>query len=311
MNAPVIELKGVLKTFGDLVACDNLDLSLYPGEYVGLLGPNGAGKTTLVEMIEGVQQPDQGEIRLFGHTWAENKQQLQSRIGLSFQETRFFDKLSVEETLKLFYSLYGKDTQRLDKVLDQVQLKEKRKTWTQDLSGGQRQRLALAVALLNEPEILLLDEPTTGLDPNSRRDIWQILQEIKPLGTTLILTTHYMEEAEALCDRILFMDQGKILADGSLSDLLKQSGLSEVIHFELDRAFEHLSLPEPLRDLPFELSENQRAGKVAVEQVTQVLPPFLRWIGEQGYGLNELQSRKMTLDDLFVSMTGRRLEDND
>jgi len=311
MSSPVIELKGVVKTFGDLVACDNLNLSLNPGEYVGLLGPNGAGKTTLVEMIEGVQQPDKGEIRLFGKSWDTDKRHLQSRIGLSFQETRFFDKLTVKETVKLFCSLYGKDTHRLGEILDQVRLGEKQNTWTQDLSGGQRQRLALAIALLNEPEILLLDEPTTGLDPNSRRDIWEILQQIKPQGTTLILTTHYMEEAEALCDRILFMDHGKILADGSLSNLLKQAGLSEVIHFELDRPFEPSTLPSLLSELPFELQDRRLQGKVLVDSVTEVLPVFLGWVQSQGYELKELQSRKMTLDDLFVSMTGRGLEDND
>ena len=311
MKSAVIELKGVVKKFGDLVASDHLDLTIYQGEYVGLLGPNGAGKTTLVEMIEGVQKPDQGEIRLFGKTWDSHQKELQGRIGLSFQETRFFDKLSVEETLKLFFSLYGKGTEKLEEILAQVRLEEKRKTWTADLSGGQRQRLALGIALLNEPEILLLDEPTTGLDPNSRRDLWEILHQIKAKGTTLILTTHYMEEAENLCDRILFMDQGRFLADGSLSELLSGVGLSEVIHFELDRAADLEQLPPELAHLPFELDEQAVKGKIQVDKVIDVLPDFLKWIEDKGHILRELQSRKMTLDDLFVSMTGRGLQDHD
>ncbi|OGH01525.1 MAG: ABC transporter ATP-binding protein [Candidatus Lambdaproteobacteria bacterium RIFOXYD1_FULL_56_27] len=311
MREAVIELKGVVKRFGPLLACDHLDLTLYRGEYVGLLGPNGAGKTTLVEMIEGLQKPDSGEIKIFGKTWSQASKELQGRMGISFQETRFFDKLSVEETLRLFSSLYGGGNERIEKVLGQVALKEKRKTYTVNLSGGQRQRLALGLALLNEPEVLLLDEPTTGLDPNSRRDLWEILQEIRTQGTTLILTTHYMEEAETLCDRILFMDQGKVLADGSLSELLTSMGLTEMIQFELDQPMDKTSLPLELKNLPFELEPGLKKGQVRVEKVIESLPAFLHWIEERGHILKELQSRRMTLDDLFVSMTGRGLTEDD
>ncbi|MDT8447520.1 MAG: ABC transporter ATP-binding protein [bacterium] len=309
MSAPVIEIQGVTKSFGKTFACQDLNLSIKAGEYVGLLGPNGAGKTTLVEMLEGVQVPDQGEIRLFGKTWAQGRRELQGRIGLSFQETRFFDKLTVVETLKLFLSLYSQSESRLDEVLEMIRLSTKRSTYTVNLSGGQRQRLALGVALLNRPEILMLDEPTTGLDPNSRRDLWEVLKQVKGQGTTLILTTHYMEEAETLCDRIVFMDQGRFLADGSLSELISTLGLTEVIHFELEAPLDPTSLPPELARLEIELEPGGKRGRVRVESVIESLPVFLNWIEDKGHILKELQSRRMTLDDLFVSMTGRALQD--
>ncbi|OGG95426.1 MAG: ABC transporter ATP-binding protein [Candidatus Lambdaproteobacteria bacterium RIFOXYD12_FULL_49_8] len=304
---PVIRLQGVTKQFGKLTACDGLNLEIYRGQFVGLLGPNGAGKTTLVEMIEGVQAPDQGFIYLFGTTWKDNRKGLQGRIGLSFQETRFFDKLTTFETLNLFASLYGQPAQRAKDNLELVHLGDKADTWAADLSGGQRQRLALGVALMNDPEILLLDEPTTGLDPNSRRDLWEILKKVKTRGTTLILTTHYMEEAEALCDRILFMDHGKFLADGSLTELLSGMGLTEMIHFELAQPLDKTSLPKELLGLDWHLDETGRQGHIKVESVILSLPLFLDWIEERGHVLKQLQSRRMTLDDLFVSMTGRGL----
>lgn len=305
----MIEVESVSKRFGQTWACRDLNLKIEKGEYVGLLGPNGAGKTTLVEMIEGVQRPTNGQIKLFGRTWKQARRELQSRIGLSFQETRFFDKLSVEETLKLFLSLYNQGPERIDSVLETIRLGSKRKTYTVNLSGGQRQRLALGVALLNRPEILLLDEPTTGLDPNSRRDLWEVLQGIKAQGTTLILTTHYMEEAETLCDRILFMDQGEFLADGSMSELLSGMGLSEVIHFELEAPLDLASLPPDLAGLEVSLKPDGKRGEVRVDSVIEVLPRFLAWMEGHGHILKELQSRRMTLDDLFVSMTGRALAD--
>jgi len=218
-----IEVINVIKSFKDVRAVRGISLAIQSGEFVALLGPNGAGKTTMVEMMEGLRKPDSGEIRVMGKTWDKNEKELRKIIGLSLQETRFAEKLSVRETLILFASFFELGTTRVDEVIGLTGLGEKQKSMVGTLSGGQRQRLALAVALLNNPQILFLDEPTTGLDPHSRFDFWNILKELKARGeTTMILTTHYMEEAESLCDRIIIMDEGIILREGKLEDLLDE-----------------------------------------------------------------------------------------
>jgi ABC-2 type transport system ATP-binding protein len=217
----VIEVKDVHKSFKAVRAVRGVDLRIRQGEFVAILGPNGAGKTTLVEMIEGIQKPDRGEIAILGKKWKGHADELHSVIGLSLQETRFVDKLRVTETLRLFASFYQLGQDRVDEIVSIVGLEDKKKSYVVNLSGGQRQRLALGLSLLNRPKILLLDEPTTGLDPNARREIWAILRGLKKdSATSLILTTHYMEEAEQLCDTIVIMFEGKVLREGTLRDLL-------------------------------------------------------------------------------------------
>lgn len=219
-----IEVKDIYKSFKDVHAVRGISFAIRPGEFVALLGPNGAGKTTTVEMMEGLKNPDSGEILLQGKSWQKNEKDLRSVIGLSLQETRFSEKLTVSETLRLFASFFGFGEKRVNEIIDLTGLESKRKSMVGTLSGGQRQRLALGVSLLNTPQILFLDEPTTGLDPHSRLDLWNILKELKDEGkTTLILTTHYMEEAESLCDRIIIIDEGKILKEGKLEDLLDEN----------------------------------------------------------------------------------------
>ena len=219
-----IEVQNVYKSFKDVQAVRGISLAIRSGEFVALLGPNGAGKTTLVEMMEGLRKPDSGEILLQRKSWKKNEKELRKIIGLSLQETRFSEKLTVRETLRLFASFFELGDERINEMLVLTGLESKEKAMTGTLSGGQRQRLALAVALLNRPEILFLDEPTTGLDPHSRLDLWNILKTLKDQGeTTLILTTHYMEEAESLCDHIIIVDEGKILREGSLEDLLDEN----------------------------------------------------------------------------------------
>jgi ABC-2 type transport system ATP-binding protein len=218
---PVIEVRNVVKSFKTVQAVRGINLRIYQGQFVAILGPNGAGKTTLVEMIEGIQKPDQGEIFILGKKWKGNEDELRNVIGLSLQETRFIDKLTVKETVKLFASFFELPDKRTDEIINIIGLAEKRKSYVVNLSGGQRQRLALGIALLNDPKILLLDEPTTGLDPNARREIWAILRELKERSqTSMILTTHYMEEAEKLCDQIVIIDNGLILKEGTLEELL-------------------------------------------------------------------------------------------
>jgi ABC-2 type transport system ATP-binding protein len=218
----VIEVKDVWKSFKTVEAVKGISLEIPKGCFVAILGPNGAGKTTLVEMIEGIQKPDRGEITIKGKKWYGNEEYLHTIIGLSLQETRFIDKLRVSETLLMFASFFNLGKSRVEEILKLTGLEEKRKSYVVNLSGGQRQRLAIGIALINNPEILLLDEPTTGLDPNARREIWDILKNLRiSSDTSLILTTHYMEEAENLCDYIVIMDRGRILKEGTLEQLLE------------------------------------------------------------------------------------------
>ncbi|MDR0799902.1 MAG: ABC transporter ATP-binding protein [Dysgonamonadaceae bacterium] len=220
----MIEVRNIYKSFKDVQAVRGLSISIRAGEFIALLGPNGAGKTTTVEMMEGLRKPDSGEILIEGKTWKKHERELRKIIGLSLQETRFSEKLSVRETLRLFASFFELGDERVDEVIGITGLESKEKSKVGTLSGGQRQRLALAVALLNHPKVLFLDEPTTGLDPHSRMDLWHILKALKDQGeTTLILTTHYMEEAESLCDRIIIIDEGKILKEGKLEELLDEN----------------------------------------------------------------------------------------
>lgn len=230
----IVEVSKVKKSFKEVKAVKGVSLTIKPGEFLALLGPNGAGKTTLVEMIEGIQHPDEGEIFIAGKQWKHHQHELHQMIGLSLQETRFMDKLTAWETMRLFASFYKLNSNRVDEVFKLIALEDKKKAYVDNLSGGQRQRLALGVALLNQPKILLLDEPTTGLDPNARREIWNILIDLKKKqNTSLILTSHYMEEAEYLCDQIVIMDEGNILAEGTLQEILTLSGG----HHSLDELF--------------------------------------------------------------------------
>jgi len=224
MSNPVIEVKNVWKSFKTVQAVKGVNLRIPKGQFTALLGPNGAGKTTLVEMIEGIQKPDSGEITIMGKHWKGNEDELHRIIGLSLQETRFIDKLRVTETLMLFASFFNLRKERVNEIIEIVGLEEKRKSYVVNLSGGQRQRLAIGISLINTPAILLLDEPTTGLDPNARREIWDILHELKKGScTSMILTTHYMEEAENLCDYIIIMDNGVILREGTRDHLLREA----------------------------------------------------------------------------------------
>ena len=307
----IIEITGVHKTFKSVHAVRGLTTKIFQGEFVALLGPNGAGKTTLIEMIEGLQKPDTGEIRLLGKNWENNEQYLHANIGLSLQETKFIDKLNVRETLLLFASFYKLGKQRVEEILQIVNLKEKQNSYVVNLSGGQRQRLALGIALLNKPKILLLDEPTTGLDPAARRDIWDILIHLKTSAdTSMILTTHYMEEAEYLCDRILIMDQGNILAEGTLEELIVSYGLGDSISFRLSGNIGE----EDLRSIPgfknLIWEERSFHGKLIVDQSGPFISRLIHTIEQQGLNIIELQTRRTTLDDLFLQLTGRKLQED-
>ncbi|MBM9576705.1 ABC transporter ATP-binding protein [Leptospira sp. 201903070] len=305
----VIDVRNVIKRFKNTIAVNDLSLAIQRGEFVALLGPNGAGKTTLIEMLEGIQKPDEGSISILGTTWEESETFLRSKIGLALQETRFMDRITVQETLNLFGTFYKSKKERLEEILELINLEDKRKSYVSHLSGGQRQRLALGVSILNFPEILFLDEPTTGLDPGARRDVWKILDRLRQSKTTMILTTHYMEEAETLCERIIIMDKGKILDQGTLPDLLGRTGGGEIIRFSIEDGSDPESLIPSDGMYKYVWDSAKMEARIYVSAITDYLPRLIQAISVSGKKLKNLECHKKTLDDLFLSMTGRGLEE--
>jgi len=305
-----VEVKEVYKSFKTVHAVRGISLQVNKGQFLALLGPNGAGKTTLVEMIEGIQKPDKGEILIMGKKWHGNEDELHQIIGLSLQETYFIDKLRVSETLKLFASFYNLKNTRVDEVIEWVGLSEKRKSFVVNLSGGQRQRLALGIALLNNPRIILLDEPTTGLDPNARREVWSILLQLKEkTQTSMILTTHYMEEAEQLCDQIVIMDNGVILKQGTLSQLLEESINEKNIDFTVEK--HSLPIESVVSNSAFNIQWDKCAekGNVKLNYFEKELPELINYLKSKGLIIKNFECRRKTLDDLFTTLTGRHLHE--
>jgi ABC-2 type transport system ATP-binding protein len=305
----LIDAKGLHKHFKKVKAVDGVDFALEKGEYVALLGPNGAGKTTLVEMIEGIRTPDQGQILVRGRSLKEDKSALYGILGISFQETRFLEKITVLETVRLFASFYKQPDEKIGKVIHLVGLEDKKDAYTKNLSGGQRQRLALGISLLNDPEILILDEPTTGLDPSARREIWDILLNLKKnMGTSLILTTHYMEEATQLCDRIIIMDKGRFLAEGSLASLLTRMNMPDVALFTVEG-----SIPDDretkLNGIAIQWDKEKGKGRCEMKNVASEMPLLFTFLENNSLRLIDFEHTKPTLDDVFLSMTGRRLSE--
>jgi ABC-2 type transport system ATP-binding protein len=310
---PALQLRGLRKAYKDVVAVDGLDLEVRPGECFGLLGPNGAGKTTTIEICEGLNTPDAGEVRVLGETWQTQGAALRQRLGISLQETQFSDKLTVGETLQLFRSFY-RNPRPLDEVIDAVQLGEKRHGRVGQLSGGQKQRLALACALVADPELFFLDEPTTGLDPQSRRQLWELIEGVKRDGHTVVLTTHYMEEAEQLCDRVAIVDHGRIIALGTPRELINSLGAQHVIEFRIGEASVRPSVrpsDQELLALDGALALRQRDGSYLLEsaQAHRTVPALLGLLAARGLPLEQLSTHSATLDDVFVHLTGRQLRD--
>ena len=301
-----IRCGGLVKKYDRVTAVDGLDLSVRRGECFGLLGPNGAGKTTTVEILEGLLQPTSGDVEVLGMRWARDERALRQRLGISLQETHLPDKLTVEEVLTLFRSFF--DTGRpVGEVLDLVGLSDKRGSWTEKLSGGQKQRLAVACALVSDPELLFLDEPTTGLDPQSRRQLWDVVLGFKSRGRTVLLTTHYMDEAERLCDRVAVVDRGKVIALGTPAELIASLGGQQVIEAQLDGAV----ADGELSALPGVHWLSRAGGTVslAVEKLHQTLPALLSLAQSRGAALTQLSTHQATLEDVFVTLTGRQLRE--
>ena len=303
-----IVCRGLVKRYGDVLAVDRLDLEIRAGECFGLLGPNGAGKTTTIEILQGLLAPDGGDVRVLGLDWRHDEDELRQRMGSQLQETKLAEKLTVGETLTLFRSFYRRGTP-VDEVLDTVQLSEKRDAWVSKLSGGQRQRLAVACALVCRPDILFLDEPTTGLDPQSRRQLWDVIRRFRDAGGTTLLTTHYMEEAERLCDRVAVMDRGRFIALGTPRQLIASLGAEHVVEFVLaDGVVVDEAL---LRVLPGVAAVHHADGhiRLTVARVHETVPALLQLLGEQGAALAGLTTHDATLEDVFLSLTGRHLRD--
>ena len=308
MGSPV-ECTNLRKTYdGKLEAVRGLSLHIAAGECFGLLGPNGAGKTTTIEILEGLLQPTSGEVRIFDHTWSDNPRQLREWIGISLQETRLSEKLSVRETIELFASFYH-EPRPAEAVMEELQLTEKADSWVGKLSGGQKQRLAVATALVGNPRILFLDEPTTGLDPQSRRQLWEIVRAFQKKGGTVLLTTHYMDEAERLCDRLAIVDHGLIIAEGTPSDLIDRLGGHHVVEFVVGGDGHAL---EQWHGLPSVESVRNEDGAVClnVREPHLTIPALLDAVNRQGQQLEHLSTRQASLEDVFVNLTGRHLRED-
>lgn len=290
-------------------AVNGLDLEVFTGECFGLLGPNGAGKTTTIEILEGLLAPTSGSVEVLGMRWGENDALLRQRMGISLQETRLSDKLTVKETVTLFRSFYQSGLPP-EQAMAEVSLQEKADTFVVKLSGGQRQRLAVACALVGDPELIFLDEPTTGLDPQSRRQLWDILRRFKAQGRTILLTTHYMDEAERLCDRVAIVDHGKVIALGTPTELISQIGGEHLIEFDLLNDGNQL---EPaLERLPsvVQVRRDEETYSLTVEKPHLALPALLDYLQKSHLELSGLTTRHASLEDVFVNLTGRHLRED-
>src|SRR5690606_25943462 len=302
---PAIACEALVKHYGNKVAVDGIDLVVPPGQCFGLLGPNGAGKTTTVEMLEGLHEPTSGTIRIFGAQWREGRDHwIRERFGVQLQDTQLADKLTVEEVIRLFRSFYsqGRDPDELIALLD---LEAERRQQFHRLSGGQKQRVAIATALAGDPDLLFLDEPTTGLDPRARQTLWSVIERFRDEGGTVLLTTHYMEEAAALCDEIAIMDRGRIIARGTPRSLVDSLGEVQFVDFEAVDPLDETAL----MGLPAVHSVNRRGSRwrLAIERDLAALSAVIEELGRQGVVPIGLSTHQASLDDVFLHLTGRDL----
>jgi len=304
-----LRVRNLRKAYKDVIAVDGLDLEVRPGECFGLLGPNGAGKTTTVEICEGVTPQDSGDVELLGMNWHSDAAELRQRLGIQLQDTQLSEKLTVFETVRLFRSFFrqGPDA---SEVIALVQLEEKQKSRVGNLSGGQKQRLAVACALVGDPDLLFLDEPTTGLDPQARRQLWELIEEFKHSGRTILLTTHYMDEAQRLCERVAIMDHGKQIALGTPRELIASIGAEQMVEFCIGgtaTAFD----PVALRRIEGVCDVRSENGNVQmrVTELHTAMPALLDELDRQSVPLTELRTHSATLEDVFVTLTGRHLRD--
>ena len=306
MSTPALRIRGLRKAFPKVVAVDGLDLEVARGEVFGLLGPNGAGKTTTLEIIEGLTEADSGEIEILGLTWENHGQEIRSRIGVQLQSTSLFNKITPREALDLYGSYYPK-RRSTSELLALVQLEEKADAYHITLSGGQQQRLALALALVNDPEMVFLDEPTTGLDPQARRSLWDVVRRMKGEGRTVVLTTHYMDEAEALCDRLAIMDRGKVIATGTPASLISDLAMPSVVELTFEGA-----APDPSAfsaQLGQAVEPRADLWEIRTPDPKALLPRLLEFAEAGAIPFQQVHIRRATLEDVFLQRTGRSLRE--
>ncbi len=303
---PVIRVRGLTKTYDDVRAVDGIDFDVAKGEIFGLLGPNGAGKTTTVEILEGLRKPDGGDVSILGVDVTKDADTLKPRIGVSLQTAALYPKLTVTELIDLFRSFYPQ-SRPTSEIIDALELGERRNARSEVLSGGQRQRLTVALALVNDPELVFLDEPTTGLDPAARRSLWDIVRGLKAGGRSVLLTTHYMEEAEILCDRLAIMDHGRILEMGTVEELVSKHFQERTVRF--DRV-DGVSRDE-LTTLPAVTAVKEDADEVLIytRDPGRTIGGLLDLADARGVELQNLAIRRATLEDVFLDLTGRALRD--
>lgn len=288
-------------------ALRGIDLEILAGECYGILGPNGAGKTTLIEIFEGLSSPTSGVVEVFGETWDKGARFIRERIGITLQDTQFAEKLTVTEIVRLFRSLYP-DGVTPEEAIDRVSLGSKAHSRYETLSGGQKQRLAIATSIVGDPEALFLDEPTTGLDPSARRDLWEVIQRFKNEGRTTLLTTHYLEEAERLCDRVAIIDEGRVIAMGTPDGLISEYGGGHVIEFSLDRGNSDIAVLGALRELPgVALVSSESSGyRITSTEPHRTAPAIYEMARNFNQELTRLATRNANLEDVFIKITGRR-----
>lgn len=303
---PALRCRGLRKAFGSTVALRSIDLEVRRGECFGLLGPNGAGKTTTIEILEGLQRPDSGDVEVLGLTWERNATELRQRLGIQLQETELPERLTVEETIRLFRAMHPTGM-GVEALMDRVELHEKRRDQVRHLSGGQRQRLSLACALAGDPDILFLDEPTTGLDPQSRRHIWEICHDFLAGGGTILLTTHFMDEAERLSDRLAIIDHGEVLEVGTPRELIAGLGGEHVVEFSATTLYDE-SL---LRTLPAVTRVDRVIDfhRLTTKEPHTTIRGLYHLADERGDEITSLSTHQATLDDVFLARTGRKLRD--
>jgi ABC-2 type transport system ATP-binding protein len=301
-----IVVRGLRKQFPKVLAVAGVDLNVAAGEVFGLLGPNGAGKTTTLEMIEGLTPADAGEIGICGLNWRQHAQEIRARIGVQLQATSLYNKITPREALELFGSYYPKRRQTQE-LLELVQLQEKADAYHVTLSGGQAQRLALALALVNDPEVVFLDEPTAGLDPQGRRSLWEVVRKMRSEGRTTMLTTHYMDEAEALCDRLAILDHGKILRSGTPAELIASLGIPSVVELTFDGAAPDASAFAARLGIPVEARGD--VWEIPTPDPKTLLPKLFTAIESERLEYNQVHVRRATLEDVFLQLTGRSLRE--
>lgn len=307
-TAYAIEVEGLYKSYGDVEAVRGIDFQIHSGEVFGLLGPNGAGKTTTIEILEGIRSRTSGEVHVLGFDPATHTRQLKEHIGVCLQATNLPDKMKVHEALELFDAFYTRHTDR-DKLLKRLQLWEKRDAFYSSLSGGQKQRVALALGLLNDPELLFLDEPTTGLDPQVRLEIHNLILELKQDNRTILLTTHYIEEAERLCDRVAIVDSGRIIEMGTPREIQERTLGQSLIEIATDRPMplDHAALG--LDQNKCSLSEDGTRISVQSDHPARAIAGLVKWIDQQGLNLEDIHLKRPTLEDVFIELTGKRLRE--